>query len=90
MANIVPVHWVVHIVDFIPGRQYADFQLQGPFRYFVHTHLCLPECNGTLYRDSIEYRTHFGTSFDRTLIRRKLEKIFTYRHRRMKELLEHN
>jgi ligand-binding SRPBCC domain-containing protein len=88
MLPFVPVKWVVHIASYTSGYEYVDMQLRGPFRYFRHTHRCSPSGAGTLYLDRVEFRSPFGLLADRFLVSRSLERIFTYRHRRMKELLD--
>lgn len=88
MAPILPVHWLVYIEDYQQDRYYVDLQLRGPFRFFRHTHRCVSRDGGTVYTDSIEFRSPFGRFVDRTYVRRTFEKLFNHRHRRMVELLE--
>lgn len=90
MGNILPVRWVVRIAEFVPDQHFVDEQVKGPFRYFRHTHLCLPDGSHTVYRDSIDYCSYFGRFVDDTIMRRTFERIFEYRHSMMKKLLDGN
>jgi ligand-binding SRPBCC domain-containing protein len=88
MRGAVPVRWVVLIHRFSDGREFVDHQLRGSFRWFRHTHTCLPCDEGTLYRDTVEFSTLLGRRLDRWVVRRELDRMFGHRHRRMRELLE--
>lgn len=88
MRALLPVRWVVLIDRFEPGHEFVDHQLRGSFRWFRHTHSCLPGDGGTLYRDSIEFATLLGRVLDQVLVLRELDRLFTFRQRRMRELLE--
>lgn len=87
MKNIVPFIWVALIDHIEPGRQFSDLQLRGFFRYFHHTHTCMPEGAGTRYRDTIAFASPFGSLIDRKLLLPQLRRTFAHRHRRMSELL---
>jgi ligand-binding SRPBCC domain-containing protein len=89
MGRVIPVRWVVHIAEFVPGIEYVDEQLRGPFRYFRHRHRCNPhEGGGTEYHDIVEFRTVLGPYLDRHVMRRMLARVFAYRHAMMKQLLD--
>lgn len=87
MWNALPIRWEVEIHDFVEGEQYADVQVRGPFRYWRHLHRCVPQGDGTLYTDAVDYATHGGPALDRTVVRRELGRIFGHRQRRMSELI---
>jgi ligand-binding SRPBCC domain-containing protein len=88
VGNVLPVRWDVDIVDYEHGQHYVDQQRRGPFRHFRHTHRCVPEGAGTRYLDRVEFASLLGTALDEQLVRRRLDKIFTYRQQEMKRLLE--
>lgn len=85
-VRIGPVwkRWIAVHQNYEPPRQFQDVQLSGPFALFEHTHriVAVDEHSCELV-DSIEYELPFGWLGDavaRHSIRRKLERVFRYRH----------
>ena len=79
------LRWTFEHSGYIEGRQFRDVQTSGPFRRWEHTHLFIPE-GPELCRleDRIEYELPFGALgniFGARLVRRKLARVFEYRHR---------
>lgn len=76
--------WVAVHGDYVEGSQFVDEQVQGPFSKWVHTHQMLPETDATsLLKDHIEYRAPLGFLGEMAAggyIRKKLEKVFAFRH----------
>src|SRR5579863_5558938 len=77
--------WIAVHDHYIQNRQFRDVQVRGPFRRWEHTHLFEPDGPDACYlEDRVEYVLPFGT-FGRRLLRgfmrRKLERLFDYRHR---------
>jgi len=79
------VRWVFEHRDYVEGRQFRDVQITGPFRRWDHTHRFTPEGSGAcLLEDSIIYELPFGTVgkiLAGWYMRRKLARLFRYRHR---------
>lgn len=77
--------WTAEHRDIIPGRQFRDVQLRGPFAHWEHTHTIMPEgTNDCWLEDRIEFAPPFGAIgwwLGLPLIRRKLRATFAYRHR---------
>lgn len=78
--------WVAEHEAYVKGRQFCDIQRRGPFAYWAHTHR-FEAVNGNCSRleDDVEYRIPGGWLGRRVLghpIRRCLERMFAYRHRR--------
>lgn len=72
--------------DFVPGRQFVDEQIGGPFSHWVHTHALDPGGDGgSTLTDSIEYKLPLGF-LGRWLggrsVRKMLNRMFTFRHAR--------
>jgi ligand-binding SRPBCC domain-containing protein len=71
---------------------FADRQESGPFAFWYHKHFCLENARGgTLLRDEVEYRAplgFLGLLFGDWIIRRKLQKMFEYRHSTTRRLVE--
>lgn len=76
--------WVAVHGDFEVGRFFTDEQVSGPFAYWKHTHTFKPQgSDASILEDRVEYALPFGF-LGRWLggwfVRRKLEKLFEFRH----------
>lgn len=81
------VPWVARYQDVVPGREFTDVQIQGPFPYWKHTHLFLPEGEGCRIIDRVEYALPGGVLGDwlgGPYARQRLERMFAHRHVIMK------
>ncbi len=87
-----PMRWVFEHRDYEEGRQFRDVQVEGPFRRWDHTHVFVPDGpNACWLEDRIEYELPWGIIgefFGGWLVRRKLERMFEYRHRITAEAME--
>jgi hypothetical protein len=76
--------WVAEHSNYEQGRQFCDVQTEGPFAHWCHTHRVLPNGPDRCYlEDDIEYALLFGrlgTWLGGSLVRRKLGRMFRYRH----------
>ncbi len=80
--------WVARHRDAIPGRQFVDEQLEGPFASWVHTHLFEPTASArTRYTDRIEYTLPFGAlgELGEPFAAGRLARTFRYRHDTVRE-----
>jgi len=79
------IPWTARHCDIIPGRQFADVQVWGPFSSWRHEHHFIPETDSSSFlEDRIQYRFrfHFISRFIiGRYIRNKIERMFEYRHR---------
>ncbi|MGH9746558.1 MAG: SRPBCC family protein [Candidatus Acidiferrales bacterium] len=79
------VRWEFEHRDYIEGRQFRDVQIAGPFRRWDHTHRITPTGSGACrLEDRIEYELPlgiFGNLLGAWFVRKKLKKLFQYRHR---------
>lgn len=77
--------WLAEVFDVIPGQQFRDRQLHGPFAHWLHTHrMHATGPNTSELEDHIEYRLPFGLlgqTFGGRLARDTLNQLFAYRHR---------
>lgn len=84
--------WVAAHRDAVPGEQFVDEQLEGPFDSWVHTHRFVPLADeSSRLVDEIVYRLPLGRLGDALgggIARRELERLFRFRHRRTREDLE--
>jgi ligand-binding SRPBCC domain-containing protein len=85
-------NWVAEHTEYEPGRMFADRQVQGPFSYWYRRHLFLDEGQGgTILRDEVDYRLPLGMLGERlgqSFVKSRLRKMFDYRHRVTKQLVE--
>ena len=74
--------WVAELFEVIPGRQFRDRELSGPFAEWTHTHRFNPTADGSTLTDSVEYRLPFGPlgRLGAGIARGKLDAMFRYRH----------
>jgi ligand-binding SRPBCC domain-containing protein len=91
-AGPIPVRWVAVHTEYDPPHLFADRQESGPFAFWYHRHHFLDDGRGgTVLRDEVEYRLPFG-ALGRMLggrfVRRRLERMFAYRHAATRGLVE--
>ncbi len=85
----IPFHWQSTITDWLPGVRFSDRQTKGPYAFWHHTHEFFERNGGTVIRDRAVYRVPLKTLGDLFLhpfIRRDLEKIFSYRRKKIDEM----
>jgi ligand-binding SRPBCC domain-containing protein len=86
----VPLRWKTIISEYEPPFHFVDVQLQGPYRYWEHTHSFQPSEDGTLVTDTVRYVLPFGLLgriAHTTIVRRQLAAIFRFRQQVLMELL---
>lgn len=70
--------------NILPGRQFQDVQISGPFASWVHTHRFEPAGpDACVLEDHIEYALPagaLGRKLGTNLIRRQIDRLFEYRH----------
>jgi ligand-binding SRPBCC domain-containing protein len=79
------VRWSFVHSGYIEGQKFRDVQTAGPFRRWEHTHLFVAEgAEACRLEDRIEYELPFGplgNFLAGWLVRRKLARVFAFRHR---------
>ena len=87
-----PLRWVAEHIEYNPPRGFADRQVSGPFALWVHHHSFLDDgAGGTILHDEVDYEVPFGPlgrMFGGGFIRRKLQRMFEFRHAKTREILE--
>jgi uncharacterized protein (TIGR01777 family) len=77
--------WLSEHRDYVAGRQFRDVQVSGPFARWVHTHSMEPQGEAaSRLEDRIDYALPLGALgrlLGGRLVRRKLDRMFAYRHR---------
>lgn len=84
----VPAVWRSEITAWEPPYRFVDEQRLGPFRRWAHAHVFEEVDGGTLARDEISYAVPGGRLIHDLFVAGDLRRLFTYRHRRLKEILE--
>jgi uncharacterized protein len=88
----VGVRWVARHLDYQPGCQFADEQVEGPFASWRHLHRFEPDGPGaSIMTDRIEYVPPLGAvgaPAGLLFIRPRLQRILAYRHELLRGDLE--
>jgi len=83
-AGPAAILWLARISDCVPGRQFRDTQVRGPFAFWQHTHRMEPDGPAAcILEDRILYALPFGPPgrwLGGWFVRRKLDRLFRYRH----------
>ena len=85
-----PIRWKTLITEWSEGVSFVDEQISGPYATWIHRHEFEPSENGTLMRDSVDYREPFGAIgqiVHALFVRRTLDSIFDHRSSAIKNLL---
>ena len=86
------LQWEVEHRDYVPGVQFRDVQLRGPFAHWEHLHRISPDGAGACtLTDEISYRLPggaFGHAFGGRSVANQLTRLFRWRHATTKADLE--
>lgn len=78
------LRWELGHQDYRKGRSFTDAQIKGPFRSWKHVHDMIPDGpSACTLHDAIEFELPFGAMGDAIgypIMRRKLERLFEFRH----------
>lgn len=88
VAGPVRQTWIAQHDGHVPGRQFRDTQVSGPFARWVHTHRFEPTDGGSELVDSIDYDLPLGvvgSTFGAGFARARMERMFEFRHQRTEE-----
>ena len=85
IAGPIKTRWVAVHEGFIDGQQFRDVQTSGPFKRWEHTHTFEPDGeNASWLTDHIDYELPvgpLGALLGGSMVRKKLDRMFAYRHR---------
>mgnify|MGYP000722411960 CR=1 FL=1 len=84
-----PVNWVSEITHVREPMFFVDEQRIGPYRFWHHQHVFTPIDVGVEMTDIVHYQLPLGPVgrvFHNALVRKKLEAIFDYRRKVLRQL----
>ncbi len=82
----IPIKWRTEICVYEPPFRFVDQQLKGPYKLWYHEHR-FEEIDGkTLVHDDVHYIPRGGKLIHRWMVKPDLEKIFRFRHDRLREI----
>lgn len=86
----IPMYWEVKIEKIDNPNLLVDLALKSPFAFWEHKHIFIKHGNMSELKDVITYSLPFGFigKIFNFLIRKDIEKMFNYRHKMTKEILE--
>lgn len=79
----IPLKWRTRISQVQLNRSFTDFQEKGPYKYWNHFHEFIPNKEGVLIRDTVDYELPFGILGNiahRVFVKKKLAHIFDFRY----------
>lgn len=80
----IPLKWQTKITQVDALKSFTDFQEKGPYKYWNHFHEFIPNANGVLMKDTVDYELSFGflgNIAHALLVKKKLESIFDFRYK---------
>lgn len=85
----IPLNWRTRISQVLELKSFTDFQECGPYKYWSHFHEFIPNQNGVLMRDTVDYELplgFLGTIAHRVFVKKKLQSIFDFRYQILEQL----
>lgn len=73
------IRWLARHVEYEHARLFADLQVAGPFRHWLHWHIFAPAAQGSRLTDRVTYDFPGGALVD-WLVRWQLRRLFRHRH----------
>lgn len=73
--------WVAVHTEYEPNRLFTDVQEKGPFAFWRHRHRFIPDGDGCILSDEVEYALPLGlTPILGWLVEKDLRRMFEHRH----------
>jgi ligand-binding SRPBCC domain-containing protein len=84
----IPFRWQSEIALWDPPNRFVDVQRRGPYRLWIHQHMFFARNEGTTIEDQVTYAVYGGQLAQHLFVARELNKIFAYRHRKLREIFQ--
>ena len=81
--------WVTEITHMVQNEYFVDEQRFGPYNLWHHKHLIRETSQGIEMEDIIDYKLPLGILgrlFHSLIVKKQLQKIFTYREQKLTRL----
>lgn len=85
----IPLKWRTQISQVEFNKSFTDFQEKGPYKYWNHFHEFIPNKDGVLMKDTVEYELPFSILGDiahQFFVKNKLAEIFSFRYTVLEKL----
>lgn len=85
----IPMNWQTMITQVNEKKSFTDFQQKGPYKLWNHFHEFIPNEQGVLMKDTVDYDLPLGiigVIAHTLMVRKKLGHIFDYRYRVLETL----
>lgn len=85
----IPLKWRTRITQVELNKSFTDFQDKGPYKYWNHFHEFIPNKDGVLIKDTVDYELPFGVLGNivhRFFVKKKLVHIFDFRYGILEQL----
>lgn len=79
----IPLKWQTKITQVDKNKSFTDFQEKGPYKYWNHFHEFIPNSEGVLMKDTVDYELpmgFLGKIAHQAFVKKKLVSIFDYRY----------
>lgn len=79
----IPLKWRTRISQVQLNKSFTDFQEKGPYKYWKHFHEFIPNKDGVLIKDTVDYELPFGilgNIVHSIFVKKKLAHIFDFRY----------
>ncbi len=81
----IPMRWRSEITVWEPPYRFIDLQRKGPYKHWEHEHSFRTDNGGTIVGDTVRYSVPGGALVHRILVKRDLERIFSYRQQTIRQ-----
>jgi ligand-binding SRPBCC domain-containing protein len=85
----IKMKWQTEIIKVDFQKSFIDFQKKGPYKLWHHHHEFIPNENGVLMKDTVDYELPMGFLGEiahPVFVKKKLKHIFDYRYAVLEEM----
>jgi ligand-binding SRPBCC domain-containing protein len=87
----IQMHWQTEIFKVEKPFIFADRQLKGPYKVWVHTHIFKEDNGGVMMTDIVDYAVPLGPLgklVNALIVKREIEKIFEFRRKTLDQFFK--